>query len=131
MKGSDSKKGVFAIDKRRNPRFNVELPLDYSRITDKENYHGTLANANEGGILVYLPERLDIGDLFKIKIFFAKESELNTIEAIAKVVWVDSAAGKSAGEYRYGMQMQSYYKGDIHKFRSLLKEVERTHDHQR
>ena len=131
MRGSEPKKGVFVIEKRRNPRFNVELPLDYSPINEKENYHGTVANANDGGILAYLPERLELGDLFKIKIFFAKELELNTIEAIAKIVWVDSAARKSAGEYRYGLQLQSFYKGDIHKFRSLLKEVEKTHVHQR
>jgi len=128
VKSSDTRKGVFVIEKRRNTRFNVELPMDYSRISEKENNQGTVVNANEWGILVYLPERLQIGDLFKIKIFFSRELDLNSIEAIAKIVWADSAARKSAGEYRYGLQLQSFYKGDLNKFRGLLKEVEKTHE---
>ncbi len=35
-----SKKGVVAIERRKHPRFNLELPLDYFRIDDKENYGG-------------------------------------------------------------------------------------------
>jgi len=128
VKGLEARKGIFVIEKRRDPRYNVELPLDYSPINEKEDYHGTIANANEGGILVYLPEQLELGDLFKIKIFFSRNLELTTIQAIAKVVWADSAARKSTGEHRYGLQLQSFYKGDLHKFRGLLREVGKTHD---
>ena len=128
MKGLEAKKGVFVIEKRRDPRYKVELPLDYSPINAKENYRGTIANANKGGILVYLPERLEIGDLFRIKIFFPMDTVLSTIQAIAKVVWVDSATQKTAGEYRYGLQLQSFLKGDLNKFRELLKEVNHTID---
>ena len=126
MKDLSSKKGIFVIERRRRPRYVVELPLDYSRITEKEDSQGIIANVNEGGILVYLPEKLQIGDLFKIKIFFAKELELNTIQAIAKVVWADLTARKSSGEYRYGLQLQSFYKGDLRKFKDLLREVDKT-----
>ena len=128
MKGLEDKKGVFVIEKRRDPRYKVELPLDYSPINAKENYRGTIANANKGGILVYLPERLEIGDLFRIKIFFPMDTVLSTIQAIAKVVWVDSATQKTAGEYRYGLQLQSFLKGDFNKFRELLKEVGHAHN---
>ena len=128
MKGLEVRKGVFVIEKRRDPRYNVELPLDYSPINKKEDYHGTIADVNEGGILVYLPERLEIGDLFKIRIFFSKDLELNTIQAIAKVVWADSAARKSTGDFRYGLQLQSFFKGDLPKFIGLIKEVGKTHD---
>ena len=124
MKGLEAKKGVFVIEKRRDPRYKIELPIDYSHINEKENYRGTIANANEGGILVYLPERLEVGGLFRIKIFFPMETVLSTVQVIAKVVWVDSAIQKTAGEYRYGLQLQSFLKGDLNKFRKLLKEVE-------
>jgi len=128
VKGLEAKKGVFVIEKRRDPRYKVELPLDYSPINAKENYRGTIANANKGGILVYLPERLEIGDLFRIKIFFPMDTVLSTIQAIAKVVWVDSATQKTAGEYQYGLQLQSFLKGDFNKFRELLKEVGHAHN---
>jgi len=128
LKGLEARKGIFVIEKRRDPRYKVELPIDYSPVNEKESYRGTIANANEGGILVYLPERLELGGLFRIKIFFPKGPELATIQAITKVVWVDSAAQKTAGEYRYGLQLQSFLKGDLNKFRELLKEVNHTID---
>ena len=128
MKGLEAKKGIFIIEKRRDPRYKVELPIDYSPINEKENYRGTISNANEGGIQVYLPERLEIGGLFRIKIFFPMDTSLSSIQAIAKVVWVDSAVQKTAGEYRYGLQLQSFLKGDLNKFRKLLKEVGHAHN---
>ena len=53
--------GVLAIEKRKHPRFSVELPLDYSRVNGKETLGGMVANASEGGLLVYLPERIEMG----------------------------------------------------------------------
>jgi hypothetical protein len=128
---SSSTKAVFVIEKRRLPRFKVELPLDYSRVVEKGAFQGAVADVNEGGILVYLPEEMQIGDLFRIKIFFTKEMKLNTIQAMAKVVWADAAAKKSCGEYRYGLQLVSFYKGDMNKFKLLLKEVQETHESRR
>jgi hypothetical protein len=37
---SQRKMGVLAIEKRRHPRFSVELPLDYARVDGKETYGG-------------------------------------------------------------------------------------------
>jgi len=123
-----SKKGVVAIERRKHPRFNLELPLDYFRIEDKENYGGIVANASELGILVYLPEKMEIGTALSIEIFYAKGLELDTIKAITKVVWADLPARKTWGEYRYGLQFQSIDKRDLGKLKSLLTEVGRTKD---
>ena len=53
------KLGILAIERRKHPRFVVELPLDYCRVDGSDIYGGIVANASEGGLLVYLPERLD------------------------------------------------------------------------
>jgi c-di-GMP-binding flagellar brake protein YcgR len=123
-----SKKGVVAIERRKHPRFNLELPLDYFRIEDEENYGGIVANASELGILVYLPEKMEIGTALRIEIFYAKGLELETIKAITKVVWADLPARKTWGEYRYGLQFQSIDKRELSKLKSLLREVGRTKD---
>ena len=47
--GLESGKGVLAIERRKHERFDVEFPLDYSRIDDKEKYEGLAANASEKG----------------------------------------------------------------------------------
>ena len=80
------KLGALAIEKRRHPRYSVELPLDYSRVEKSETHGGIVANASEGGLLVYLPEVMKIGDLLKIEIFYASGLELNSVKAVAKVV---------------------------------------------
>ena len=116
--------GVAILERRREPRLKVELPFDYSRIVEREDHGGTLADANEGGLQVYIPEKLQIGDLFKIRIFAPTNSEVETIQAIAKVVWANRTKGRS-GKYRYGLQLQSFYKGDLNKYKALLSGSER------
>ena len=120
---SQTKMGVLAIEKRKHPRFSVELPLDYSRVNGKETYGGMVANASEGGLLVYLPERMEIGSLLKIEIFYVRGLELNTIKAVGKVVWADLAARESWGEHRYGLQFENIDEKDFNRLTTLLKEV--------
>ncbi len=118
-----TKMGVLAIEKRKYPRFSVELPLDYSRFNGKETLGGMVANASEGGLLVYLPERIETGALLKIEIFYVRGLELDTIKAVAKVVWCDLAARESWGEHRYGLQFQSIDEKDFNRLLTLLKEA--------
>ena len=120
---SQTKTGVLAVEKRKHPRFSVELPLDYSLIDGKETYGGIVSNASQGGLLVYLPERIEIGTLLKIEIFYVRGLELDTIKAIAKVVWSDLAAMASWGEHRYGLQFQSIDEKDFSRLVDLLKEI--------
>ena len=115
--------GTLAIEKRRCPRYSVELPLGYSHVDGKEPYGGIVANASEGGVLVYLPEKVDLGALLKIEILYAKGLELDKIEAVGKVVWVELAAKESSGDYRYGLQFQSITESDFDKLVTLLREV--------
>jgi hypothetical protein len=115
--------GIAIFERRKQPRQRVELLFDYSHLVEREDHGGTLADANEGGLQVYLPEKLQIGDLFKIKIFAPGNSEVETIQAIAKVVWASRTRMRS-GKYRYGLQLQSFFKGDLNKYRALLNGVE-------
>ena len=121
------KKGILAIERRKQPRFFVELPLDYSRKNKKSDFGGMIRNASAEGVLVYLPEKLDLGELLKIEIYFAKGLELNTIQGVAKVVWSDFAARETWSEHRYGLQFQSMTKGTIQNLKGLLKDVGKTH----
>lgn len=120
---SQVRMGVLSIEKRKYPRFSVELPLNYSRTEGKEILGGMVANASEGGLLVYLPERMAMGAFLKIEIFYVKGLELDTIKAVAKVVWCDLAARDSWGEHRYGLQFQYIDEKDLSRLTTLLKEV--------
>ena len=120
---SQTKMGVLSIEKRKYPRFSVELPLNYSRAEAKNTLGGMVANASEGGLLVYLPERIEIGGLLKIEIFYVRGLELDTIKAVAKVVWCDLAARESWGEHRYGLHFEYIDEKDFSRLTTLLKEA--------
>jgi len=59
-----------------------------------------VANASEGGLLVYLPERMAMGAFLKIEIFYVKGLELDTIKAVAKsfgAIWLQEKVGANTG----------------------------------
>jgi hypothetical protein len=58
-----------------------------------------VANACEGGLLVYLPETIKAGAMLKVEILFVKGLKLNMIKATTKVVWSDLAYKKAWGKY--------------------------------
>lgn len=123
------RKGIYAVERRIHPRVSVELPLNYSLVDTKEN-GGIVANASEGGLLVYLSEKIDIGTRLKIEILFIEGMELNTIKGTVKGVWSELAAKGSWGKYRYGLQFESFHEGDLDKLKILLKEAGQTHANQ-
>jgi c-di-GMP-binding flagellar brake protein YcgR len=121
-----SRGGIFIVERRKHPRFSLELPLDYA-IESTDRHGGIAANASKGGLLVYLPEAIVVGTLLRIDILFAKGSELNTIGGTAKVVWSDLAPKEIWGEYRYGLEFQSFHEGDLQKLKKLLKGLGERH----
>ncbi len=120
-----SKEVFFVVDRREHPRHVLELPLDYTLLDGKER-SGIVADASEGGLLVYLDERIEKGSLLRIDLFFAKNSELNTIRAMVKVVWSDSSGKKLEGEYKHGLAFQAFHKEDLDTLKVLLQQNEAT-----
>ncbi len=119
----ESRMGLLAVERRKHPRYSVELPLSYSRVDDKELFGGMVTNASGGGILVYLPERMEIGAALRIEIFYLNGLELGTIETVAKVVWSDLANKGNPGENRYGLEFQYIDEKDYKRLLGLLKEL--------
>ena len=117
------KMGVLAAERRKYTRFNVELPFSYSRVNNKELFGGIVSNASWGGILVCLPERMEIGAVLKIEIFYLKGLELGTIQTIAKVVWSDMTNKGIQGEHRYGLEFNYIDEKDYNRLVALLKEI--------
>jgi c-di-GMP-binding flagellar brake protein YcgR len=120
---SRSKEGVFIVERRKHPRIRVELPLDYSVVDREETHGGLIADISEGGLLVYLPEALELGTFLRIEILFAKGMELNSVKGIAKIVWSDLATDTISEENRYGLEFESFIEGDLQKLKAILKEL--------
>jgi hypothetical protein len=110
----------LANEKRRHPRFNIDLPVKYSRSNLFFKY-GRAANASEGGMLVHLPEEMESGQNLMVKIFFPPHSEINSLELLVKVVWTNIHLRKDwAWDYRTGVKFLSNSLEDITHFKNFF-----------
>ena len=115
--------GVANLERRRHPRFSIDLPIEYQPIPSSISHTGRVLNANEGGLLVYLSQQIEIGQHLKIKLFFASGSHLNSIEILTEVVWVDIHLGKDWGDYRCGVKFMEISQEDLNRLKIFLRSL--------
>jgi len=121
-KGTKSRYGTVNFEKRKHPRFSVDLPVEYNR-ADLSADHGRAMNASEGGLLLYLPEHMEIGTHLRLKLFFTMGSELNAVETLVEVVWVDVHLDKDWGDYRTGVRFAEISTEDLGKLQGFLRSL--------
>jgi len=111
--------GTLNFEKRRYPRFSVDLPVAYTR-RDLVAKRGRVINASEGGLLVYFPEQMEIGQALRLELFFPSGSELDMMEIVNQVVWVDVHTGKDWGDYRSGVKFLDTSPVHLDKLKKFL-----------
>jgi hypothetical protein len=120
--GTKLRYGTVNFEKRKHPRFNLDLPIDYSR-TDLFVKHGRAVNASEGGLLLYFPEQMEIGQHLEIKLFFTSGSKMNTIEALVQVVWIDIHLGEGWEDYRTGVKFVDITPEGLNELKFFLRSL--------
>lgn len=127
MEEKEAKKvhfGVANFERRRAPRFSVDLPIEYHRIHSPEPRPGRAENISEGGLLVYMPEEPEMGQFLKMKLFFPSDSNLQAMEAVAQVVWVDLHIGEKK-DYRAGLKFIEISSEGLHQLSGFLNHLAR------
>ncbi len=122
-KGAESRFGMVNLERRKYPRVVVDLPIEYHRIDSSVSYTARAQNASEGGLLLYLPEQMAIGQELKIKLFFTSGVELNTIEMLAQVAWTDIHLGQGQGDYRAGVRFIDISSENLEKLKNFLQSL--------
>lgn len=112
--------GIINFEKRRHPRFTVDLPLEYYRVDSSVPETGRAVNASEGGLLVYFPEEVKVGDRLRLRLFFNVGSQLNTIEMVVQIAWVDLHLGREWGDYRSGVRFVDISPEDLDRLKTFL-----------
>lgn len=112
--------GIINFEKRRHPRFTVDLPLEYYRVDSPIPETGRAVNASEGGLLVYFPEEVKVGDRLRLRLFFNVGSQLNTIEMVVQIAWVDLHLGREWGDYRSGVRFVDISPEDLDRLKTFL-----------
>ncbi len=119
-KGIKPHYAIVNFERRRHPRFNIDLPIEYSLIESPISRPGRASNVSEGGLLVYFPEKIEIGQHVQLKLFFPSGSALNSIELQAEVVWIDIYLEKGWGDYRSGLRFIDIASDDLTKLKNFL-----------
>ena len=122
-KGRRPRVGIVNLEKRKHPIFSVDLPIEYYQTNSSIRQAGRLMNASGGGLLVYFPEQMEIGQHLKMKLFFSFGSGLNFVEILTEVVWEDIRLGKDWGDYRYGVRVIDISKDDLSKLKNFLRSL--------
>ena len=118
--------GPSGMDRRRYPRYLVEIPLDYSnRAEDTDISTGLTANASEGGLMTFMGERVDVGTVLNVTLLFRSGFSLTCMEAMSQVVWRDDVWKDYVDSYRYGLKFLQTEDEELEKLRVLLENSER------
>lgn len=111
--------GIANIERRKYRRFPIRLPVEYYRDDSPINQTGQALDAGEGGLQILFPEQMDIGQNLKLKLFFSSGSELNAIEMLVQVVWMNTQLGEGEKHYRSGVRFINISPEDVTKLKNF------------
>jgi len=109
-------------ERRRYPRFNIDLPVKYDSRYHLFSKYGRAINASEGGLLVRLPEEIAVGQRLPLKLFFSSNAELDIIAPSVQVVWTGIHLKRDfTWDYQTGVRFVDIPPKDMIKYKNFLK----------
>lgn len=119
----DLSSGFVNFELRRHPRHTVDLPVECSKVNSPISHTGRAINASEGGLMVYLPEKVEIGQHLKLMLSVGSKPALDTIDMTVQVVWVDIGSSMPREDYRVGVMIVDISSADRLKLKHLLESL--------
>ena len=113
--------GIAKLEERKDPRFFVNLPIEYYRIESQIRGTGPVLNASEGGVMAYLPEQLKVGQYLQLKLFFSRGSDIDIVEMLSQVIWADSQMQEK--DYRCGLRFVNINPEEMSKLNNFLNDL--------
>ncbi len=98
-------KPSIKFEMRRHPRFPLDLPLEYWSVNSPIGHRGQAINASEGGLMVYLSQKVETGQHLKIIVFIGSGSNSETIEILVQAVWIEIGLSMATEDYRAGVKI--------------------------
>jgi len=111
--------GTANFEKRKHPRFSLDLPVEYWRLDTSMSHPARAGNVSEGGILLYLPEEAEIGEQLRLRLFIDTGLDFMSIEAIVQVVWIGLHSAEK-GDYRTGVKFIEISEQNFRNLQSFL-----------
>jgi c-di-GMP-binding flagellar brake protein YcgR len=76
--------------RRRHHRYNITLPVEYWVSHDSAGRTSHAVDISEGGLKVYLPGQVKMGQPLRLNVSVATPLKTTTIETLVEVAWRDS-----------------------------------------
>ncbi len=125
--------GTPNSERRKHPRFTVELPVEYYKLGSIVKHEGKAVNASQGGLLLYFSEPLPIGlylrlklllhsgTELKIRVYVSKEEYgLDSIEGSGKIIWRTLHHETGWKGFKYGLYLTEMASEDRERLAQLL-----------
>ncbi len=109
--------GSRSSEGRKHPRVILNLPIEYSSGHTRKSRPGHTCNLSPDGVMVNLPERLDIGQQIGLSIFFSFGKKVDWVRVNSQVIWVNPE--QQGGSYRSGIKfidLSSHDRSKLEKF---------------
>ena len=113
--------GVAKNEERKHPRFLLNLPIEYCLVNSDLKQAGFTFNTSEGGLMVNLPEKLALGQLLKVRIFFSWGRDTHSLEILCQIVWTENAQGEEG--YRSGVKFVELSGEELTKLIDFMKKL--------
>ena len=108
--------------KRRHIRLSLRLPMEYS-FPESSRYHlAYTVDLCEGGLLMYTPEKLEIGQNLRVKFYYDSAAGLDCVQALGEVIRVDKV-GKLGKEYRCAVRFSDLPSDFLKKLQKFLESL--------
>ena len=107
-------------ERRKSPRYMTHLLIEYFLLDSPISYSSYTINASEGGLMICLQERLEIGKNLHLKIFLNPAPNPLTINATVQVMWADEKLGED-GSYPHGVRFVDPISEEVQNFKNFLR----------
>jgi len=108
------------LEKRKHPRLDLDLPLEYRMANAPQAYGALVVNASESGLLVHSIKNIPIGTKLNIAVLFPNRFELANFEVLAEIIWKDIHWEENWEGYQLGLKFIKILEEDYRKLRGLL-----------
>ncbi len=105
QKTKEAKPSNIKFEMRRHPRFPVDLPFEYWNVNSPIGHRGQAINASEGGLMVFLSQKVETGQHLKMILFIGSGSNSETIEILVQTVWIEIGLSMATEDYRAGVKI--------------------------
>lgn len=107
-------------EKRKHPRFDLDLPLEYHAADVPQVCGALVVNASESGLLVHSIKDMPIGTILNIAVFFPKGFQLSNFQVLAEIVWKGILCEENGKGYQLGLKFINMLEKDHQKLKQLL-----------